>query len=145
MCPESRGCMRPPAPLTLASLLLAISLTAVAALSSPGTPAIAPSAALPPRQREPAPLFPPWKAGALLEPPSRDAWQQPARVVAALELRAGDTVADVGAGSGYLEPYLSAAVGPLGRVDAEEIQPEFMPSLRERARRFSNVRPVLGR
>lgn len=127
-------------------LVLAISATAIATLSAPGTPPGAPSAVLPPRLlREPAPLFPPWEARALLEAPSRDAWQQPTRIVASLGLRAGDTVADVGAGSGYLEPYLSAAVGPLGRVYAEEIQPEFLPSLRERARRFSNVRPVLGR
>ncbi len=97
-----------------------------------------------PRWRIPAPLFEPWRAPELLEGPDRDRWQQPARVVAALELQPGDTVADIGAGSGYLLPYLSRAVGPSGRVYAEEIQEAFLPALTRLARQLGNVRPVLG-
>jgi ubiquinone/menaquinone biosynthesis C-methylase UbiE len=91
-----------------------------------------------------APLFDPARAPDLLDAPDRDRWQQPARVVRALRLRPGDAVADIGAGSGYLLPHLSAAVGPAGRVYAQEIQDAFLPALRRHARALSNVRVVLG-
>jgi len=54
------------------------------------------------------------------------------------------TVADIGAGSGYLLPYLSRAVGPKGRVIAEEIQKPFLVRLRKRAAELDNVRVVEG-
>lgn len=97
-----------------------------------------------PRVRDASPLFSPGLADERLEGPERDRWQQPQRLVDALELQAGDTVADLGSGSGYLLPYLSRAVGRNGRVYAEEIQKEFLPSLRRRARRLGNVTVVLG-
>ncbi|MDQ2731936.1 MAG: class I SAM-dependent methyltransferase [Armatimonadota bacterium] len=91
-----------------------------------------------------SPLFSPALADALLEEPERDRWQQPVRLVETLKIQRGDTVADIGAGSGYLLPYLSRAVGPQGRVYAEEIQAAFLPRLKERARRLGNVTVVLG-
>jgi ubiquinone/menaquinone biosynthesis C-methylase UbiE len=94
--------------------------------------------------RVPAPLFDPKETSRLLEDPERDRWQQPARIVAALKLRPGATVADIGSGSGYLLPYLSRAVGPAGTVYAEEIQEAFLPALRRRAERLGNARVVLG-
>jgi predicted methyltransferase len=96
------------------------------------------------RERIVAPLFDPAKAHSLLEGSDRDRWQRPKELVAALKLRKGERVADIGAGSGYLTPHLSRAVGPTGVVDAEEIQPEFMPSLKRWASKLSNVRPILG-
>jgi SAM-dependent methyltransferase len=53
------------------------------------------------------------------------------------------TVADIGAGTGYFEPYLSRAVGEGGTVLAVDIEPDMVRYLRERARRehLSNVRP----
>lgn len=100
---------------------------------APATPRVAPS-----------PLFDPSLAGALLEGPERDRWQQPDRIVRALGLQPGDTVADIGAGSGYLLPQLSRAVGPTGRVYAEEIQAEFLPALQRHAQTLRNVRVVMG-
>lgn len=97
-----------------------------------------------PRVRDASPLFSPGLAAERLEGAERDRWQQPQRLVEALELRAGDTVADLGTGSGYLLPYLSRAVGPQGKVYAEEIQQEFLPALRHRADRLGNVTVVLG-
>ncbi len=91
-----------------------------------------------------SPLFDPDLAPSRLEPKERDRWQQPARIVEALRLKKGDTVADIGSGSGYLLPYLSRAVGPQGAVFAEEVQEGFLPPLRERARKLKNVRVVLG-
>jgi ubiquinone/menaquinone biosynthesis C-methylase UbiE len=91
-----------------------------------------------------APLFEPSRARELLDDPYRDRWQQPARIVRVLRLPSGSTVADVGAGSGYLMRYLSRAVGPNGRVYAEEIQEEFLPTLNRRAQALGNVCVLLG-
>jgi predicted methyltransferase len=96
------------------------------------------------RERIVAPLFDPAKAHSLLEGPDRDRWQRPKDIVVALKLKKGERVADIGAGSGYLTPHLSRAVGPTGVVFAEEIQPEFMPSLQRWASKLPNVRPILG-
>src|SRR6202030_732069 len=67
--------------------------------------------------------------------PSRDGWQQPDRVVAAMQIQAGMSVADVGAGTGYFEPYLSRAVGDGGRVLALDVEPDMVRHLTERAAR----------
>jgi ubiquinone/menaquinone biosynthesis C-methylase UbiE len=67
------------------------------------------------------------------EGPQRDAWQKPAEVVALLQLWPGNTVADVGAGTGYFEPLLSKAVGPTGRVLALDSEPKMVSYLQHRA------------
>lgn len=50
-----------------------------------------------------------------------DRWRRPDDLVAALEVQPGDTVADVGAGRGYLTGRLARAVGPTGRVVATDV------------------------
>lgn len=59
----------------------------------------------------------------------RDGWQHPERVMETLELRSGDHVAEIGAGSGYWIPRLAAAVGPTGRVYAVEVDDEKVEAL----------------
>ena len=56
------------------------------------------------------------------------------------------TVADIGTGVGYMLPYLSPAVGPRGRVIAEDIFDDFLSQARERASRehLENVAFVKG-
>lgn len=77
--------------------------------------------------------------------PSRDAWQRPQDVIDALELRPGMTVVDIGAGTGYFEPWLSRAVGEKGTVLALDVEPDMVRYLNERAARehLTNVRPAL--
>jgi predicted methyltransferase len=70
-----------------------------------------------------------------LSPEDYDRWRQPERVVAALELAAGQTVADIGAGSGYFTTRLAEAVGPRGRVTATDIDPRALSALDGLARR----------
>jgi predicted methyltransferase len=76
----------------------------------------------------------------------RDATQQPKAIVAMLEIKPGITVADIGTGAGYMLPYLSAAVGPSGRVIAEDIYPDFLKTAEHTAadQHLANVKFVLG-
>lgn len=78
--------------------------------------------------------------------PARDAWQQPDKVVAAMSITPGMTVADVGAGTGYFESRLSAAVGPNGKVVAVDIEPDMVRYMNERRVREKtfNVEVRLG-
>ena len=76
---------------------------------------------------------------AELESPDRAGWQQPARVVETLRLRAGMTVADVGAGTGYFARRFAAAVGPTGKVLALDIEPEMLEELPRRAPDATNI------
>jgi SAM-dependent methyltransferase len=75
--------------------------------------------------------------------PARDAWQRPDDVIAALELRPGMAIADVGAGTGYFTVRLARAVRD-GQIIATDIEPDMVRYLTERARRegLANVRAV---
>jgi ubiquinone/menaquinone biosynthesis C-methylase UbiE len=79
-----------------------------------------------------------------LQSDSRDARQRPKELVAALAIRPGMTVADIGSGAGYMLPYLSEAVGLTGRVYAEDIYPDFLESAKKNAAKYSNITYVLG-
>lgn len=84
------------------------------------------------------------KIAAGLQSDSRDARQKPKELIASLGIRQGMTVADVGSGVGYMLPYLSDAVGPKGRVFAEDIYPDFLEAAKKRAAGRDNVTFVLG-
>ncbi len=68
----------------------------------------------------------------------------PTVVATHFHLRAGDTVADFGAGSGYFIPTLVNLVGPEGRVYACEIQKPLVEKIGDLARRngWSQVQPL---
>jgi SAM-dependent methyltransferase len=77
--------------------------------------------------------------------PARDAWQMPGRVVDALDIRAGQLVADIGAGTGYFTVRLakSAAAPTVYAVDIEQSMVDYV---RQRAAKegLNNVVPVLA-
>jgi len=77
---------------------------------------------------------------------SRDSWQQPDRVTADLNLRPGQTVADIGAGGGYFTFRLASAVGQTGKVYATDIDAKPLQAVTDRARRekFAQVETVLS-
>jgi ubiquinone/menaquinone biosynthesis C-methylase UbiE len=81
-----------------------------------------------------------------LDGPARVASLRIDEVVAALSLSPGQTVADVGAGSGLLAVPMAKAVGPTGRVYAVEIDAGFFPVITKRAAeaKVVNVQTVLG-
>jgi FkbM family methyltransferase len=67
-------------------------------------------------------------------------------VVAAMQLKPGETVADIGAGTGLLSVPVAKAVGPRGRVFAVEVDAGFFPSIRKRAEdnAVTNLQTVLA-
>ena len=81
-----------------------------------------------------------------LDRPEREQEEAPTEAIARLHLRPGDSVADVGAGSGYMTVRLARAVGPTGHVIAVDIQPEMIARLNERVRAegLTNVTAILG-
>ncbi len=70
----------------------------------------------------------------MLDRDSRDAMQKPAEVMAALAVRPGERIADVGAGSGYFTLRLAEAVGDGGRVWALDIRQEMLDHIANRLR-----------
>ena len=81
-----------------------------------------------------------------LDGPQRVASLKIPEVVAALKLQPGQIVADIGAGTGLLEVPLAKAVGPRGKVYAEDIDAGFFPEIKRRAAegQVTNVETVLG-
>jgi len=69
---------------------------------------------------------------ALLEDPKRDEWQKPDAVIQALNLKDGQVVADIGAGSGYFTLRLARAVGQKGRVFAVDVDKGMLDYLHQR-------------
>jgi ubiquinone/menaquinone biosynthesis C-methylase UbiE len=77
--------------------------------------------------------------------PARDEWQMPARVIDALAIRPGQSIADIGAGTGYFSVRLAktAASATIYAVDVERSMIDFV---RQRAAKegLKNVVPVLA-
>ena len=76
----------------------------------------------------------------------RDAARETQQVVRLLGIKAGMTIADVGAGSGYDVVRLAPVVGASGRIFAEDVVPEYLRALRKRLRNpgIQNVTIILG-
>jgi ubiquinone/menaquinone biosynthesis C-methylase UbiE len=79
-----------------------------------------------------------------LERDERDSEERPQQAIEALEIRAGQTIADLGAGSGYYTFRIAPLVGPHGKVLAIDVEPAMLRVVAERARRenVSNVATV---
>ncbi len=82
----------------------------------------------------------------MFEGESRAIYANRFEIVEALELSPGDTVADIGAGTGFFSFLMSEAVGRTGRVAAVEISPRFLDHLREQKadRGLENLSVVEG-
>jgi ubiquinone/menaquinone biosynthesis C-methylase UbiE len=65
-----------------------------------------------------------------LDDPERLLWLPPAEVIGALSVRSGDTIADVGAGTGYFSFPMSHAVGAAGKIYAVDGQGEMLAWLK---------------
>ena len=68
-----------------------------------------------------------------LERSEREKEEEPAKLLKALDLKPGMTVADVGAGTGFHAFRMAPLVGPKGKVLAVDIQPEMLALIEARA------------
>ena len=124
-----------------AFILLLLALLALPARTEPAAPQAAPITP----ERKPAPIMT-FHGADWLERPERDLEERPDEVIAAMGLKEGDTIADIGCGTGYFARRFARAVGETGKVYGVEIQPEFLEMLKERNARekITNIVPVLG-
>jgi ubiquinone/menaquinone biosynthesis C-methylase UbiE len=83
---------------------------------------------------------------SIFEEPGREKRLQIDRVMDLLQLKAGSTVADIGAGSGWFSVRAARRVGANGRVIAEDINAKAITYIQQRAQRehLANIVPVLG-
>ena len=75
----------------------------------------------------------------VLEDPSRDAWQKPHEVVMLLGLKPTETIADIGAGTGY---FARRFANHAGKVYAVDIDPKLLDIVRKNAP--ANLETVLA-
>jgi len=130
--------MRPPAIRVLLSGLLALVLAGVlAAQQRPGVHPIS--------GRRFAPVMG-YQGAEWLERSERDEEEEPDLALNVLKIPKGASVADIGAGSGYITEKLAARVGPSGRVFANDVQPQMLEILSRRlvAKRITNVTLLQG-
>ena len=110
------------------------------------SPAARRGTAAEPAPRQPARVLS-WEGGAdWLERDERARIEKPEVVLKAMDLKDGDVVADLGAGTGFYTRRLARAVAPSGTIWANDIQPEMLDRLRELAAKegIGNVVTVLG-
>jgi ubiquinone/menaquinone biosynthesis C-methylase UbiE len=83
---------------------------------------------------------------SIFEKPGRDQRLQIQRVMDLLGIKAGSSVADIGAGSGWFSTRAAARVGANGVVYAEDINPEAVKYIDDQIHKgkVSNVKTVLG-
>jgi ubiquinone/menaquinone biosynthesis C-methylase UbiE len=117
--------------------LVAVLFTAVLAAQAPGTHPIS--------GRRFAPVMG-YQGADWLERTERVDEEEPDVALKALRIPIGASVADIGAGSGYITVRLSKLVGPAGSVYANDVQPQMLELLRRRLEKekITNVTLVQG-
>jgi len=84
-----------------------------------------------------------WQGAPWLERPERLEEEEPDTALDVLKIAKGSTVADVGAGSGYMTMKLASRVGPDGKVYANDVQPQMLQILQRRIDRAHVTNVVL--
>lgn len=77
-----------------------------------------------------------------LEDPKRDAYQKPHEVLTALNIKPGEVIADIGAGSGYFAFRLAHFVGDKGKVYAVDVSPDMIRYINRRIRETKTTNVV---
>ncbi len=87
-----------------------------------------------------------YQGASWLERSEREEEERTDLLVAALGLRPGMVVADIGAGTGYLTRRMAPAIMPGGKALAVDVQPEMVSMLEAMVRRtgLTQIQPVLG-
>lgn len=86
------------------------------------------------------------QGAAWLERSSREEEERLTLLVRSLQLKPGDSVADIGAGSGVISLRMAEVLLPDGKVFAVDVQDEMLDRLRANCEQFGirNVEPVKG-
>lgn len=111
-------------------------------------PSSAPSPAPPQPGEIDRPTSEPYKGDlSIFEDPNRERNLQIDRVMDILGIKAGSSVADIGAGSGWFTVRAARRAGEGGLVYAVEINPDYLKYIEDRVARekLPNVRTVLGK
>jgi ubiquinone/menaquinone biosynthesis C-methylase UbiE len=83
-----------------------------------------------------------YEGAGWLERPEREREEQVSKLMPSLQIKEGDVVADLGAGSGYHTMKLSKIVGASGKVYAVDIQPQMLDIIGKRVRK-DNIQNVV--
>jgi predicted methyltransferase len=83
---------------------------------------------------------------AWMDRPERQREEAPDRALQLLGIAPGMSVADVGAGTGYMTTRIAKLVGPMGSVYANEIQPAMLRMIEAKAslEHLANIQVVQG-
>jgi predicted methyltransferase len=81
-----------------------------------------------------------------LEDPKRDEYQKPHEVLSALNIKPGEVIADIGAGTGYFTFRLAHFVGEKGKVYAVDVSSDMIRHINRRIRETNaaNVVSILA-
>lgn len=131
-----------PATALAAALLLTTACTRDVAGARPQTPVSADTLHFPAPDRPISSIV----AARWTDEGDRDRFGEAAKVIRLSGVRAGMTVADIGAGDGYYVARLSPVVGASGHVLGEDIVPQYLALLSRRvaSENLSNVSVVAG-
>ncbi|MDO8960657.1 MAG: class I SAM-dependent methyltransferase [Methylophilus sp.] len=86
-----------------------------------------------------------YQGAAWLERENRENEERTDLLIQSLNLKAGMTIADIGAGTGYLSRKIASRVTNTGTVYAVDVQPEMIGKLKAASRQFTNIKPVLSK
>jgi ubiquinone/menaquinone biosynthesis C-methylase UbiE len=122
---------------TKPAVVMALALACLVAAQTPGTHPIS--------GRRFAPVMG-YQGADWLERAERIDEEEPDVALDVLAIPKGASVADIGAGSGYMTVRLARRVGPEGRVYANDLQPQMLERLQQRLTRdkITNVTLVQG-
>ena len=72
----------------------------------------------------------------IFESPERTQWQEPDKVVDAMKLHAGETIVDIGAGTGYFTRRFATAVAPSGEAIGLDIETGMVDYMKADAKKL---------
>jgi len=86
------------------------------------------------------------QAAEWLERPEREREEMPNKLIDILKLKAGDTVADIGVGTGYIAQRIAPKIGETGTLHGIDIQQEMLDILQQKMSQagITNVTGILG-
>jgi 2-polyprenyl-3-methyl-5-hydroxy-6-metoxy-1,4-benzoquinol methylase len=85
-----------------------------------------------------------YQGAAWLERQEREREERTDILVKSLNLKAGMTIADVGAGTGYLSRRMADSIGAQGTIYAVDVQPEMIGKLKSLSKNYPTIKPILG-